>query len=91
VSSRSAEVRTYRIEVRGQLDERWSAWLGGATIAVHGDPSTDPDAVGTTVVTASLDQAGLRGVLNRLWDLNLTLLSVRRQGPPDEPASKEEP
>ena len=30
----------------------------------------------TTVLTASLDQAALRGVLPRIWDLNLTVLSV---------------
>ena len=44
----------------------------------QGDPSADSEHAGTTVLTASLDQAALRGVLNRIWDLNLTLLSVSR-------------
>ena len=76
--SRSAEVSIYRIEVRGMLDERWSAWLGDATIEFQAG-SRD---VGTSVMTVRLDQAALRGVLNRIFDLNLTLLSACRLDSP---------
>jgi hypothetical protein len=82
--SRSAEVSTYRIEVWGRLDESWSDWLDGVTIAFGGHS----DGRGTTVLTASLDQAALRGVVNRIWDLNLTLLSVSRRELP-QAVSKE--
>jgi hypothetical protein len=73
--SRSAEVSTYRIEVWGRLDESWSDWLGDVTISLDCDSS----GAGTSALTVRLDQAGLRGVLNRVWDLNLSVLSVSRQ------------
>jgi hypothetical protein len=36
----------------------------------------EPDGRGTTVLAGQLDQAALRGLLTRLWDLNLTVESV---------------
>jgi hypothetical protein len=60
----------YEIRVQGALDESWADWCGGLTIEVH-------DGV-TTLSGVLADQAALRGVLCRLWDLHLTLLGVRR-------------
>jgi len=57
----------YRIKVRGRLDERWSDWFNGMTIT--------PER-GITTLTGALDQAKLRGILSKIWDLNLTLISV---------------
>jgi len=59
-----------RIQVQGRLDEGcWSDWFGGMAIAFEG---------GVTTLTGPVaDQAALRGMLCKLWDLNLTLISVQ--------------
>ena len=62
----------YQIKVQGNLDDRWSDWFSGLTVA-PGDESEGPPI---TTMTGLIDQAALRGVLNRIWDLNLTLISV---------------
>jgi hypothetical protein len=64
---------TYRIEIQGSVDGRWSDWFGGMDIV----PAQGRDGtLATTLVGPVADQAALRGILNRLWDLNLTLVSV---------------
>ena len=65
------------IRVEGCLDERWSEWLDGLTIAhIEGGPD---GTGGETVLTGPLvDQAALYGLIGKLWDLGLSLLSVRR-------------
>ena len=66
---------TYRVRVSGHLDDRWSDWLGGLVIQRRDD--------GTTVlVGAVVDQAALHGVLARIRDLGLPLLSVDRAAEP---------
>ena len=67
----SAEV--YQIKVRGRLDARWSDWFGG--MAITCEIGSDGLPV-TTLTGAVVDQAALRGILWRLWDLNLRLISV---------------
>lgn len=68
---------TYRIHVRGHLDNRWSDWLGGLEIQRQDD--------GTTVLIAPVvDQAALHGLLARIRDLALPLLSVDRITAPRE-------
>jgi hypothetical protein len=62
------ERNSYRIQVQGPLDEEWSEWFGGLVIKAEGNVST--------LTAADLDQAALRGILCRLWDLNLVLISV---------------
>ena len=65
----------YQIKLQGQLDERWSDWLGNVAFSYEGRSEEFP----TTVLTMTIaDQAALRGILNSLWDLNLTLLSISR-------------
>lgn len=59
----------YVIRVRGHLDPAWSEWLDGLEIA-H-EPGGDSRLSGTI-----LDQAALYGLLAKLRDLGLTLLSV---------------
>jgi hypothetical protein len=63
----------FEITARGRLDARWSDWFDGFEIAcsVAGD---GPPI--TTLTGAVEDQAALRGILWRLWDLNLELISV---------------
>ena len=64
----------YEIRVEGHLAERWSDWFEG--LAICKDPN------GETVLTGPLsDQAALFGVLTRIHDLNLILISVRRISP----------
>ena len=64
----------YRIAVQGRLDESWSDWLSGMDIAVQ---ENDDDFDITTVTGEVVDQAALHGILNRIRDLNLPLLSVQ--------------
>jgi hypothetical protein len=69
---------TYRIRVRGQLDDTWSQWFDDMTVA----PESASDGARITVLTGSVaDQPKLRGILARMWDLNLTVLSVERIAP----------
>ena len=63
----------YRIRVKGFLDESWGERLGGmyVTTSRRGDRRTV-----ATLVGRMQDQAELAGVLNTLYELHLTLLSV---------------
>jgi len=59
----------YVIRVQGHLDPQWSAWLGGLTVNHEADGNT-------TLFGPVLDQAALYGLLTRICDLGLTLISV---------------
>lgn len=69
------EEAVYRIEVQGTIGPRWEGWFEGLTLAIKDGNDGMPV---TTLTGAVADQAALRGVLAKLWDLNLTLLSVTR-------------
>ena len=59
----------YEIRLQGQLDQRWSDWFEGFTLAIESD--------GTTTLTGPVtDQAALHGLLRRVSDLGVTLISV---------------
>ncbi len=63
------EARRYEIRLKGRLDSGWAQWLDGMSLVHASD--------GTTVVTGSVaDQAALHGLLQKLRDLGVTLLSV---------------
>ena len=62
----------YQIRVRGQLGSQWSAWLEGLTVAA----TVDGD---TTLRGPLADQSALHGVLARIRDLGLELVSVTRE------------
>ena len=60
----------YEIRVRGHLDGRWADWFEGLTFTHDND--------GTTLLAGPLiDQAALHGVLNKIRDLGLPMISVR--------------
>lgn len=59
----------YEIKVVGQLDPTWSSWFDGLTL-------TSPDGETTILSGALPDQAALFGLLERIRDLNLFLISV---------------
>lgn len=63
--------RIYEIRVQGHLGHRWSDWFEGLT--VRNDPN------GETILDGVLaDQAALYGVLTKIHNLNLILVSVQR-------------
>jgi hypothetical protein len=64
----------YEIQVQGELDQGWESYIDG--LVVRYEPSSKPCV--TTLICPVVDQAALRGLLCRLWDLNLALIAVRR-------------
>jgi hypothetical protein len=72
----------YEIKIEGHLDPRWSERFAGLELT-HLEE-------GETLLTGSLpDQAALHGLLERIRDLNLTLISVISSRPsPQEPGKE---
>ena len=63
----------YQIKVQGLLKESWSIWLDDTSVNFS-------DRTNHTFITVVVpDQAALRGILNKLWDLNLTIISVAQE------------
>ena len=72
----------YEIKIRGHLDPRWSGWFAGVKLT-HLEGSE-------TLLSGSLpDQAALHGLLERIRDLNLKLISVTSGGPSSQDSEKE--
>jgi hypothetical protein len=70
----------YEIRVKGHLADRWVDWFGGLTITLEED--------GDTLLTGPVvDQAALHGLLKKVRDLGLPLLSVNRVEPGQADAS----
>jgi hypothetical protein len=72
----------YEIRLKGHLEPRWATWFDGMSLTHEGD--------GTTVIHGPLaDQAALHGLLRKVRDVGLPLISVSRIEPDttDRPAS----
>jgi hypothetical protein len=61
----------YQIRIKGHLDPRWSAWFDGLAV-------TPTENAETVLAGPLVDQAALYGVLTKVRDLGLELLSVNR-------------
>ena len=61
----------YQVRVEGELGQDWAEWFEGAAVSREGD--------GVTLLTCAIaDQAALDGLLRKIRDLGLPLLSVNR-------------
>ena len=59
----------YQIRIKGQLDPEWTDWFEGLIVTLEED--------GNTLLTGSvIDQAALHGLLKKVRDLGLPLISV---------------
>jgi len=70
----------YQIRIKGHLGHQWTDWFGGLTITLEED--------GDTLLTGPVvDQAALFGLLKKVRDLGMPLLSVNRVEPGQADAS----
>ena len=70
-STEGHEPGLYEIRVKGHLNEKWAAWFEGMTITLQDN--------GDTLLTGPLvDQAALHGVLKKVRDLGLPLISINQ-------------
>ena len=75
-SKRIGQTAEYRIRVLGRLDRRWTGWFPDLRIR----PFEAPDGTPETLLSGTVpDQAALRGILCRLWDLGLTVSAMERR------------
>ena len=64
----------YQIRIKGQLDRQWTDWFEGLAITLEEN--------GDTLLTGPVvDQAALHGLLKKVRDLGVTLISVNRLDP----------
>lgn len=74
----------YEIRLKGHLDDRWAEWFEGLTIMLEED--------GNTLLTGPVvDQAALHGLLKKVRDLGLPLVSVSPVEPGQAKASDVKP
>ncbi len=59
----------YELRLEGHLDQHWSSWFGGLALTLEGDGTTTLRGIVT-------DQSELHGLLAKLRDLGVTLISV---------------
>lgn len=75
------DAERYDIRLAGHLDAHWTTWFDGLTVSREAD--------GTTVISGPVpDQAALHGLLQRVRDLGLPLLSVTRMATEESPPTR---
>jgi hypothetical protein len=74
----------YQIRIKGHLSRQWTNWFGGLTIT--------PEDNGETLLTGPVvDQAALHGLLRKVRDLGIPLVSVNRAEPSQPDVSEVKP
>ena len=69
-----SEAGQYEIQLEGHLDNRWATWFDGLTLTTCSD--------GTTIIHGIVvDQSALHGLLQKVRDVGLPLISVTRVTP----------
>ncbi len=58
----------YEIKLQGRLDKDWSHWLEDMSISYEGNM--------TVLRGYAIDQAALQGILTKIWDMNMKVISV---------------
>lgn len=71
----------YLIMVRGWIDQSWREWFNGMSLTTLGD---DMDTGFTILSGWVADQASLRGIMNHIWDLNLSIITLQSFNPPEK-------
>jgi hypothetical protein len=71
------ETMVYQIIVKGELDQRWSGWLGNVNMI---SKKLDDNSIHTVITVNVPDQPALFGILDRIRDLNIILISVQEVG-----------
>jgi hypothetical protein len=75
MSNKADQMMVYQIRIRGHLGPKWTNWFGGMTITLEDN--------GDTVLTGPVvDQAALHGLLRKVRDLGVPLISAIRVKPP---------
>lgn len=70
-SRRSSQATYYEIRVQGQLDSNWNEWFDGLEVT--------PQENGETLIAGPVpDQALLQGILTKVFNLRLPLVSLKR-------------
>ena len=73
------EAGRYEIRLKGHLDNRWASWFDGLTLITCSDGTT-------TIRGIVVDQSALHGLLQKVRDIGLPLISVIRVEPDQLPA-----
>ncbi len=76
--------RVYQIRIKGHLSHQWTGWFEGLIITLEDDGNT-------FLVGSVIDQAALHGILKKVRDLGMPLLSVHSVEPKSQDTSKVKP
>jgi hypothetical protein len=80
----AGQPRDYQIRIKGHLSHQWTEWFEGLTVTL--------EEGGNTLLTGPLiDQAALHGILKKVRDLGMPLLSVNSVGPGPQNTSEVKP
>ena len=73
-TSGSSRPVVYQIRIKGHLGRKWASWFEGMTVTLEDNDST-------VLIGEVVDQAALHGLLKRVRDLGMPLISVNPVGP----------
>jgi hypothetical protein len=74
IESDSVPTMVYQIKIKGHLGDQWTDWFGGVTITLETNGNT-------LLNCAVIDQAALHGLLKKIRDLGMPLISVNQVDP----------